>query len=84
MKLNHAQRQEVADILEHASDADSYVHDLETVLFRLVGQRDALLETVQWISGQSNLFFAECSQAEEIIVRCQKAIAIVQGEGSTK
>lgn len=27
-------------------------------------------ETVKWIASQQNLFFAECSQAEEIISRC--------------
>lgn len=34
----------------------------------------ATRETIQWIAGQQNLFFAECSQAEEIILRCKKAL----------
>lgn len=33
-----------------------------------------LLETVRWISGQTDLFFAECSQAEEIVSRCRQAL----------
>lgn len=34
-----------------------------------------LAETVKWIASQENLFFAECSQAEEIVNRCQQATA---------
>ena len=33
-----------------------------------------LEEVVAWIASQQNLFFAECSQAEEIIVRCKKVM----------
>ena len=30
--------------------------------------------TVAWIASQQNLFFAECSQAEEIIARCKECL----------
>lgn len=28
-------------------------------------------DTIKWISNQQDLFFAECSQAEEIVARCR-------------
>ncbi len=31
-------------------------------------------EVVAWIASQQGLFFAECAQAEEIIVRCKEAM----------
>jgi hypothetical protein len=31
-------------------------------------------ETIKWIASQQNLFFAECSQAEEIVTRCQSLL----------
>jgi hypothetical protein len=31
-------------------------------------------QVLEWIVGQKDLFFAECSQAEEIITRCQSAL----------
>ncbi len=34
-----------------------------------------LLETVEWIVSQGGQFFAECSLAEEILVRCKAALA---------
>lgn len=37
-----------------------------------------LLETVQWITSQQNLFFAECLQAEEIVFRCKEALGAAQ------
>jgi hypothetical protein len=39
-----------------------------------------LLETVRWIAGQTDLFFAECSQAEEIVQRCKEALGVVTAE----
>jgi hypothetical protein len=33
-----------------------------------------LRETVEWVASQRNLFFAECSQAEEIVARCKAAL----------
>ena len=43
-----------------------------------------LRDVVQWIADQSDLFFAECSQAEEIIVRCRQALSIPPPEVVTK
>jgi len=37
-------------------------------------QNSAYREVLEWIAGQSDLFFAECSQAEEIVARCRKAL----------
>jgi len=34
----------------------------------------AFHDTVRWIASQENLFFAECSQAEEIVARCKVAL----------
>ena len=39
-----------------------------------------LLETVEWIASQQDLFFAECSQAEEIVERCKESLAVVRAE----
>jgi len=33
-----------------------------------------LEEVITWIASQQNLFFAECSQAEEIVARCKKVM----------
>ncbi len=30
------------------------------------------VEVIQWIASQQDLFFAECSQAEEIVSRCKQ------------
>lgn len=46
----------------------------EADLAKLREERDAFKEVVRWIAGQENLFFAECSQAEEIIARCKEAV----------
>ena len=43
-------------------------------LSRLQAERDDLHSVVQWIAGQTDLFFAECSQAEEIVWRCKEAL----------
>ena len=37
-------------------------------------QNKAYREVLEWIASQSNLFFAECSQAEEIVARCAEAL----------
>ena len=41
---------------------------------QLISEIRRLRQTLTWIAGQQNLFFAECSQAEEIIVRCKEAL----------
>lgn len=33
-------------------------------------------KALKWVAGQENLFFAECSQAEEIIARARAALAL--------
>jgi hypothetical protein len=36
--------------------------------------REKFLALIQWIASQQNLFFAECTQAEEIVSRCHEAL----------
>jgi hypothetical protein len=40
-------------------------------------ENSALRDVVAWIASQQDLFFAECSQAEEIVARCQAALGSV-------
>jgi hypothetical protein len=42
--------------------------------FSLVLAAPLMFEALQWIAGQSDLFFAECSQAEEITDRARAAL----------
>jgi len=42
---------------------------------QLIVEIRRLRETLAWIAGQQNLFFAECSQAEGIIARTKEALA---------
>lgn len=51
------------------------IDDAATEIERLDRSCRALLSTLQWIDSQSDLFFAECSQAEEIIRRAHAALA---------
>lgn len=52
--------------------------DHEKVRNLIIGCRDCIEahhETIKWIASQQNLFFAECSQAEEIVARCQTLLS---------
>lgn len=40
----------------------------------LVDEVNRHREVITWIAGQQNLFFAESSQAEEIVMRCRNAL----------
>ena len=53
--------------------SEGWVVNLASALVRSEGSeaRDVL----EWICRQSHLFFAECSQAEEILARCTVALA---------
>lgn len=42
---------------------------------QLIAEIRRLRGTLSWIAGQQNLFFAECSQAEEIVARCKEALS---------
>ena len=42
---------------------------------QLIAEIRRLREVWEWVAGQKNLFFAECSQAEEIVTRCKNALA---------
>lgn len=42
---------------------------------QLIAEIRRLRVTLAWIAGQQNLFFAECSQAEEIVARCKEALS---------
>lgn len=37
-------------------------------------ERDRYKSVLEWIQGQTDLFFAECTQAEEIIRRVKNAL----------
>lgn len=41
----------------------------------------AMLAALEWIAGQSDLFFAECSQAEGIVTRARAASAAAKSAG---
>ena len=41
-------------------------------------------ETIKWIASQQNLFFAECSQAEEIVSRCASLLNAESSHGERK
>lgn len=41
----------------------------------LITEIRRLRAVLEWIAGQQNLFFAECSQAEEIVARCKEALS---------
>lgn len=73
----------VARIERHLEDVMS-----PSVTHRLLGEASSALQRVaspptpepmreclEWIASQTNLFFAECSQAEEIIHRVKLALA---------
>lgn len=44
-------------------------------------QNHAYRDVLEWIAGQSDLFFAECVQAEEIVRRCKEALGRCSGHG---
>ena|SRR6185312_299865 len=57
--------------------------DMARRLYEMCVAREQELEkyrsTVAWIASQQNLFFAECSQAEEIIARCKECLGALPG-----
>lgn len=46
----------------------------QDALDSLIQEYVDMRETVAWIAAQTDLFFAECSQAEEIVARCKKVL----------
>jgi hypothetical protein len=56
-------------------DQDAKAKELFVNLLRKAeAERDRLRITVEWIAGQTDLFFAECSRAEEIVWRCKEVL----------
>lgn len=51
------------------------VDERNAALVRLEAENHRLRETVEYVASLQNLFFAECSQAEEIVERCRKALS---------
>lgn len=47
---------------------------LDTVYNRVCEERDRYKAVVEWIASKTNLLFAECSDAEEIVKRCADAL----------
>jgi hypothetical protein len=45
------------------------------ILIRLARLAVRMADTLDWIHRQKDSFFAECSQAEEIVTRCSSALA---------
>lgn len=45
-------------------------------------QNSACRDVVEWIASKTNLFFAECSDAEEVVMRCKKALEIGAGKSA--
>lgn len=78
----------VSKIASELDQSNNKVQDLqveltsaEIALSQVIGQLELAgnqiaryRETIKWISEQSNLFFSECSQAEEIIARCKSLL----------
>lgn len=62
---------DAADFVESAS---SRLLGLLYEVERLEKVNRRTLDTLQWIAAQSDLFFAECAQAEEIVQRVNAAI----------
>jgi len=54
------------------------VEALERQLAEAREENTTMRETIEWIAGQSDLFFAECSQAEEIVRRCRATLNLPQ------
>lgn len=52
------------------ADARQSARLLSVALSRMKSQQDLIV----WIASQENLFFSECSQAEEIVARCKAAL----------
>lgn len=47
---------------------------LEAVMWWATRQDSKAVDTCRWIASQQHLFFAECTQAEEIVRRCKEAL----------
>lgn len=60
--------------ISFANGINHEFRQLRAELAAMTKERDRLRGTVEWISNQQNLFFAECSQAEEIIARCRASL----------
>lgn len=54
---------------------DWEVRQIVEFLERATTVANNMREVLAWIVGQQHLFFAECSQAEEIVSRCKEAIS---------
>lgn len=48
----------------------------QEALASLKAEARTLRDAVEFVAGKSDLFFAECSDAEEIVMRCREALSL--------
>jgi len=70
-KLNAMLRQEISYNEQKHLDSIRACHSKIDALEKKV---DELTKCVQYVASLENLFFTECTQAEEIVERCRKAL----------
>lgn len=58
----------------NASDDMRYANDM---LVAALARLRVAVEALQFVTNRQHLFFAECDDAEEIIVRVDKALALI-------
>lgn len=51
-----------------------YPHEFGNLARKAVEERDRYKAVVEWMAAKRDLLFAECSDAEEIVVRCREAL----------
>ena len=66
---------------EASSHGAEYAAKRRESLAHLRARITRLEEALSWIAGQSDLFFAECSLAEEIVERAARALLTNEGQG---
>lgn len=75
----------IAELQEKLVQAEAERHGLAVAFIELVDkltkekevvdlQNKAYREALEFVASQKNLMFAECTQAEEIVARCAKAL----------
>jgi len=70
-------RQTLENLQKHERKFEELIRRLVRVRNELEScraDREKFLALIQWIASQQNLFFAECTQAEEIVSRCHEAL----------
>lgn len=64
----------IAPLQQELEAAEQHVRILRELNDVMLSDKERYREVLEWIVGQQSLFFAECSQAEEIIIRCKDAM----------